>query len=372
MNPYYVDSIQDGKNIYYMIRYQEDMTIVSCPTKYLMHKTKSNRSPNTVKRIAFSLSYYLTYLEEIGMVLSDVFELKYDKQHCHFTDFLQWLKKGNHNRHEKKKIPSNNTCNIYLQDVFGWYQFLELQEAEFGDLKVLSSHVVSFTNAIGVRFSLARKNFNGYLKGEEHIGRTIEEENILILLENCANVRDQLLILLLAETGFRIGEMLGIRYTTDIDYPKQTLRVQYREDNDNLARAKYAEYRRAKISKDTFEILMFYLSEYRELLKNTDYLFVTIFGEDMGKPLDVSAVYSMLDRLEKKTGITATPHMLRHYFANERRNNGWDIALISKALGHKHISTTEKYLNIGTDELIEATDEYYKKNKSLFMTDQLV
>ena len=92
----------------------------------------------------------------------------------------------------------------------------------------------------------------------------------------------------------------------------------------------------------------------------------------MGKPLDVSAVYSMLDRLEKKTGITATPHMLRHYFANERRNNGWDIALISKALGHKHISTTEKYLNIGTDELIEAKDEYYKKNKSLFMTDQLV
>ena len=46
--------------------------------------------------------------------------------------------------------------------------------------------------------------------------------------------------------------------------------------------------------------------------------------------------------------------------------------MISKALGHKHISTTEKYLNIGTDELVEATDEYYKKNKSLFMTDQLV
>lgn len=372
MNPYYVDSVRDGKNIYYMIRYQEDMSIVPGPTKYLMHKTRANRSHNTVKRIAFSLSYYLTYLEGSGMVLSDVFDLKYDKQHKHFTDFLQWLKKGMHNRHEKKKIASNNTCNTYLQDVFGWYQFLELQELEFGDLKVLSSHVVSFTSAIGVRFSLARKTFNGYLKGEEHVGRTIEEDNILVLLENCSNVRDQLLILLLAETGFRIGEMLGIHYTTDIDYQKRTLRVQYRDDNDNLAKAKYAEYRRAKVSADTFEILMYYLSEYRELLKKSDYLFVTISGEGIGKPLDVSAVYSMLERLEKKTGIAATPHMLRHYFANERRNNGWDIALISKALGHKHISTTEKYLNIGSEELIEATDEYYRKNKSLFMTDQLV
>lgn len=306
------------------------------------------------------------------MVLSEVFELKYNKQHKHFTDFLQWLKQGKHNKHEKKKIPSNNTCNLYLQDVFGWYQFLELQEAEFGDLKVLSSHVVSFSNAIGVRFSLARKTFKGYLKGEEHIGRTIEGDKIITLLDHCSNVRDQLMILLLAETGFRIGEMLGIHYTTDIDYKKQTLRVQYRDDNDNLARAKNAEYRRAKISKDTFEILMYYLSEYRELLKKSEYLFITLSGEGMGKPLDVNAVYAMLDRLEKKTGIVATPHMLRHYFANERRHNGWDIALISKALGHKHISTTEKYLNIGADELIDATDEYYKKNKSLFMTDQLV
>ena len=64
--------------------------------------------------------------------------------------------------------------------------------------------------------------------------------------------------------------------------------------------------------------------------------------------------------------------MLRHYFANERRRNKWDLLLISKALGHKQLRTTERYLNVGTDELIEATDAYYKNNKSLFMTDKLV
>ena len=94
MNTYCVDSVRDGKNIYYMIRYQEDMTIVPCPTKYLMHKTRSNRSHNTVKRIAFSLSYYLTYLEASEMTLSEVFELKYDKQHLHFTEFSAMAEKG--------------------------------------------------------------------------------------------------------------------------------------------------------------------------------------------------------------------------------------------------------------------------------------
>lgn len=90
---------------------------------------------------------------------------------------------------------------------------------------------------------------------------------------------DQLLLLLLAETGFRIGEVLGIRYTQDIDYDNRSIRVECREDNENGARAKNAEYRRAKISAETYEILLYYLAEYRELLKDGEYLFVTLTGK---------------------------------------------------------------------------------------------
>ena len=34
--------------------------------------------------------------------------------------------------------------------------------------------------------------------------------------------QDQLLIMLLAETGYRIGEILGVNYTRDIDYERHT------------------------------------------------------------------------------------------------------------------------------------------------------
>ncbi len=372
MNPYIVDKAMDGPVTYYFIRCMEDMSIIPLPTKYLTHKTRAKASPNTVKRIAFSLSYYFTYLEGRNMTLGEVFELPYDKQHKHFIDFLTWLKNGNHNGNKMKKIPSNSTCNTYLRDVFGWFQFLELEYEQFGDLKVLSRKVVSFTNTTGLRFSIACKIFKGYFREEEHRGKTIEQDNIVTLLDACVNCRDQALILLLAETGFRIGELLGIRYTKDIDFDKRTLKVFYREDNENLARAKYAEYRRAKISRETFDILMYYLSEYMDLLKDNDYLFVNLAGQDAGDPLNANTVYAMLKRLEEKTGIKATPHMLRHYFANERRKSGWDILLISKALGHKHISTTEQYLDIDTDELGKATDDYYNKNKSIFMVDKLI
>ena len=79
-------------------------------------------------------------------------------------------------------------------------------------------------------------------------------------------------------------------------------------------------------------------------------------GKYAGKPMQDSGVRSLMERLEKKTGIKVTPHMLRHYFANTRRKAGWKLELISQALGHRHIETTMKYLNITEEELMEASD----------------
>ena len=371
MNGYAVDSRKEGIHIVYTIRRRGDGRAVQEANQFLFHKMRENCSPNTVKRFAFSISYYLSYLEEKNLDIGTVFGMAYDRQQIHFTDFLYWLKEGKHVQQSQSNGPNPATCNLYLKDVFGWYQFLEIQNEPFRQLKVLSSRTVTYTNSLGIKSQVTRRTFRGYLPEDEHIGRTIEQDQILTLLLGCTNVRDQLLLLLLAETGFRIGEMLGIRYTHDIDYENRTMYVRFRE-NRNRARAKNAEYRRAKLSQETFDVLQFYLAEYRNLLKKTEYLFVILTGNEAGSALKVSTVYAMLRRLEGKTGIKATPHMLRHYFANERRKDGWDLFLISKALGHRQVATTEKYLDIGTDELAKAAEEYYKKHKSLLMAEQLV
>ena len=88
-----------------------------------------------------------------------------------------------------------------------------------------------------------------------------------------------------------------------------------------VTRAKNAEYRSAKISADTFQFLNCYIAEYRKILQHQSYLFVNISGRTVGNPLTVDAVYAMLKRMEKKTGIKITPHMLRHYFGNEKKKS---------------------------------------------------
>ena len=104
-------------------------------------------------------------------------------------------------------------------------QFAEQQEGCEQSLKVLSDAQYIVRNSVGIRKILNRRSFHGYLKETGHIGRTIEQDKIVILLKACANCRDQVLLLLLAETGFRIGEILGNRYATDIDYENHLIYV---------------------------------------------------------------------------------------------------------------------------------------------------
>jgi integrase/recombinase XerD len=74
----------------------------------------------------------------------------------------------------------------------------------------------------------------------------------------------------------------------------------------------------------------------------------------------------------KKTGIHTTPHMLRRYFGNMRRDAGWPLEMISEAYGHKHIDTTIKYLNLVDDQLMEASDQYYAKHSALYDVEKLL
>lgn len=372
MRIYSVETVAEGAVKYYFIRDCETMEVMLLPSKYLKHKTKSNRSPNTVKRAAFAICYYLEYLKEIPMEIPEVYRLEYEKQNEHFVDFLHWLKAGNHKQENNLRTINNGTCNAYLEDVFRFYLFVEAEYEQVGSLKVLSYNYHVAANAVGVQKKLRYQSFKGYLKAEERRVRPAEHEEIITILQACTNCRDQLLLLLIAETGFRIGEILGVNYIHDIDYQHHMVGVYFREDNENDARAKNAEYRKAKISNDTFDFLMYYLAEYRELLQHQGFLFINITGKTAGQPLKVDSVYDMLTRMEKKTGIDLTPHMLRRYFANMRRKAGWRLELIQQALGHKHIETTIRYLNIVDDELLEASREFYEKHSPMYGVEKLL
>ena len=72
-----------------------------------------------------------------------------------------------------------------------------------------------------------------------------------------------------------------------------------------------------------------------------------LFCTLLGKSLDQASVRSLLPRLGRKAGIKKRVHAhgLRHTHASELRQEGIDVGIISKQLGHSSIATTARYLD---------------------------
>ena len=156
------------------------MSIEELPSKYLMHKIKCKRSPNTVKRTAFSICYYMKYMAEKEMELTEVYQLDYEKQTEHFVEFLYWLKAGNHTEQTagEKKCPNEGTCNAYLKDVFRFYLFIEAEYEQYGSLKTLSYNQIIAVNQVGVKKVLRNHSFKAYLKEEADKINAVQVANL--------------------------------------------------------------------------------------------------------------------------------------------------------------------------------------------------
>lgn len=365
-NPYAVVPLYSRGRKNYLIQKKEDMSYLYLPSKYLKHLSLVRESPNTVKKVAFSITYYLRYLSEKSLRLKYVFALSYGCQTEHFKEFLLWIKYGTH-MDNKTAVVKNNTCNSYLGDVFGWLQYLHMEFGdEYPEIKVLIPKGAYYCRSLGaVVPSGTRTTFEGYLPKEDTCGETLNKDEVFQLLNACTNVRDKLQIALMTETGMRAGELLGIHYDEDIDLKDKTIQIRFRERNKNEARAKNRENRKVQLSDSVYRLLVEYMATYAEDLKKHRYLFVNLQGEKMGDVEYMNTLQAMFRRLEEKTGIYDRPHMLRYYFAQSRLDAGWKLPMIANALGHKDTRTTELYLRIPEKERLAASKEYFELYGSL-------
>ncbi|MCL4354319.1 tyrosine-type recombinase/integrase [Patescibacteria group bacterium] len=135
------------------------------------------------------------------------------------------------------------------------------------------------------------------------------------------------IIEVLLQTGIRIGELYNLRVD---DIRENSLYIRPQEGHD--AR-EVPLNRRAKEA----------LRKYLEIRPKTDldYVFVT----KTGKSFLVRNIRDSVERYFKKAGIeNAKINDLRHTFVAHHLKHGVSIVVLSKILGHKRLSSTERYL----------------------------
>ena len=69
-------------------------------------------------------------------------------------------------------------------------------------------------------------------------------------------------------------------------------------------------------------------------------MFVNLFAEPRGRALSYPAVYDLVKRLRRRTGIDFDPHWCRHSAATRMLRDGVPIEVVSKLLGHSSVTTT--------------------------------
>lgn len=160
------------------------------------------------------------------------------------------------------------------------------------------------------------------------IKETYTDENLELMRDNCAELRDLAMIDMLASTGMRVGEMVLLN-RDDIDFNERECVVVGKGDKERMV---YFDAR-------TKLHLQQYLASRTD---NEPALFVSLRSPH--NRLTIGGIEVRLRELGKRLGINKVhPHKFRRTLATMAIDKGMPIEQLQRLLGHQRIDTTLQY-----------------------------
>lgn len=324
---------------------------------YLAFRECLGRSPNTIRSDAHHLKLYWEYLRDVRLDWASIGVE-------HLAHFITWLRRGDPllATLEQPARRTDATIDQILTAVHTFYDF----HARAGTVPDLQLHQFvtmpnrryrSFLHGIvktkPVRTRLVR------VKPEHRRPKVLTQGQVQDLLAACTRTRDRFLVALVYDTGMRIGQALGLRHA-DIAVESGAVRIVPRDNNANGARSKSATVVTVFPSQAVLELYITYLVEDLDGLaadQLPDYVFVNLWGGDVGRPMTYAAARSLFARLERRVATAAgvsvhiTPHMLRHTRATAWiRDDKLPTSTVARLLGHTSVQTTDAIYTHLADE----------------------
>ncbi len=324
---------------------------------YLQFLDDLGRSPNTIRATAQHLKTFWEFLrsEHLDWTEVDV---------AHLAAFIRWLRRPDPNVTSIDPKPprrTNATIDLLLTSVHGLYEYHQRLHT-VPDLPLYRFLILPQRRYKPLLYGIAKtkpvQTRVVSVKREQRRPKTLTSEQVQKLLEACTHTRDWFLLALLFSTGIRIGQALGLKHE-DVSVEDGTIHIVPREENPNGARAKTRTAYTIPVDERLMQLYTDYLIEDLGALESDslpDYVFVNLWGGELGRPMTYEAVRSLVKHLCTRANVRFTPHMLRHTRATIwLKEDKLSPATVARLLGHSSVQTTQDiYLELTPADLRRA------------------
>jgi len=175
--------------------------------------------------------------------------------------------------------------------------------------------------------------------------RLLNETEIRKLFNALTNKKHKAMLFTSYSAGLRVSEIVNLKIA-DIDSKRMQIFI---------GRAKGKKDRYVNLSPVLLDILRNYLLEYKP--RPVTYLFES---EQSLTAYPTRTVQQIFSNAKAKAGIKKEVgiHSLRHSFATHLLEKGTDIKYIKDLLGHFNIKTTERYLHVSKEKLVNIVSPF--------------
>lgn len=179
---------------------------------------------------------------------------------------------------------------------------------------------------------------------------TFTHDQVLQLLrmpnqKTFTGLRDYTIMIVLLETGIRIGELLALTLK-DIDCKEKELRI---------VPGKGGKARNVPFQKTCAKVLQSYVAE-RGTAK-IDTLFISLENT----PLHIRSIQNRITeygKMARISGVRVSPHTFRHTMAKMYIRNGGDPFSLQQILGHSSLEMVHTYVRLFSNEVREQHYRY--------------
>jgi len=260
----------------------DDLVMVQPAERFLAHLSAIERSPNTLRAYAHSLALWFEWLglRERAWDAAEVEDV---------SEFVRWLRAPADNvivLDVSASRRAESTVNRHLAAVFAFYDFharagVELAASLVAWRRVPRGSYKPFLHHVTKGRPVPTRPVK--LKAPRRLPGSLTVVEVTTILTACTRLRDRFLIALLAETGMRIGQALGLRHA-DFVSRRREVTIIPRNDNANGARAKTRTVTTVPVSTALVRLYSDYMhTEFGDL--DCDYVFVNLWAEPVGRPL---------------------------------------------------------------------------------------